>query len=97
MGRYAFIIPAEKRDEVAAWIREQDLQACYIQLEQATLPDYELEKIKQSLGKGIPEPCCRYIQGKVTYLFVPTSLGDVTKVHHNITGAEIDITPYDFW
>lgn len=97
MGRYAFILPPEKRDEVDAWIREQDIQACYSQLEQSTLPAYELERIKDSLEKGCPDPCCRFVQGKITYSFIPTSLGDVTKVRHNITGAEIDITPYDFW
>lgn len=97
MGRYAFLVPPEKRDEVDAWIREQDFAACYLQLNEGKLPNYELERIKDSLNKGMPSPCCRYVQGKVTYFFTSTPLGDVTKVKHNITGIEIDITPYDFW
>lgn len=97
MGRYAFLVPPEKREEVDSWIKEQDLAACYLQLNHGSLPDYELARIRDSIEKGIPDPCCKFVQGKITYSFIPTALGDVTKIKHNITGVEIDITPYDFW
>lgn len=97
MGRYAFVIPAEKRDEIAAWVKEQDLQACFLQIYHQKFPDYVVEKIEESIKKGDPKPYCKHIQGKLTYSFTPTALGDVTTIKHNITGKEIDITPYDFW
>jgi hypothetical protein len=86
-----FTIDSEQRTKIAAWNAEQDRLVLEKQRQAAS------GDIARQMAVEADQPYYGAIGGALTYCFTPTALGDVVKVKHAGTGAELDVSDYGSW
>jgi hypothetical protein len=86
-----FTLDPEQREKIASWNSGQDRLVLEKQ-RQAACGD-----IARQMAVEADQPYYGAIGGALTYCFTPTALGDVVKVKHAGTGAELDVSDYSSW
>lgn len=86
-----FTLDSEQRAKIAAWNAEQDR---LVLKQQRKKPSGD---ISRQMALDADQPYYGAIGGALTYCFTPTALGDIVKVQHAGTGAELDVSDYGSW
>ena len=91
---YNFSLTDDQTIRLCQWTAEQNRLA--VELQKANPP----EGVSRELLESCWEEGYAYggaIGGSLTFMFTPTSLGDVTVVRDAFTGQEINLTDYEDW
>lgn len=87
-----FTLTEQQKIKLSEWMREQRKKAIESQRKTITNPS---TIIQQSWADGYPYTGA--IEGAVTYMFTPTSIGTVIKVKYGLTEETIDLSDYENW
>lgn len=88
---WTFELDAAQVEKMEAWRKEQD--AVVLERQRA---DGAGDPFIAAVHEG-GSPYYGAIGGELSFSFSPNSIGEVAKVKHSGTGAELDLTDYDAW
>lgn len=91
MEKWTFTLDEQQVAKVEAWRKEQD---------NVVLERQRAEGADDAFIAAVHEGGSPYygaIGGELTFSFSPNSIGEVAKVKHSGTEAELDLTDYDSW
>lgn len=86
-----FELTSKQQEKINEWLKKIDQEVIEEQKNTMTFDEW------YDLTCGGKYAYYGAISGGIKYIFIPTSIGTITKVLHTYTNKEIDVTDYDTW
>jgi hypothetical protein len=86
-----FEVTSEQQKKINEWLEKIDQQIIEEQKKTMTVNEWN------DLTCGGKYAYYGAIGGGIRYIFIPTSIGIITKVFHSYANKEIDVTDYNNW